>query len=301
LFYAHHLILLKHREIDQECKRGGYSTTHKKNLKKILKCRKALAIPVTYLILFASLIAVISATYSFAIVKISSRGALLNASVAKQNMQALDDAVHSVAWNFGASSTIYMDDCGGIFQVSPTAKSLTINFTDNHSFYDIVFNSSIGKAFYTLEPSEANYDDLFIRGDKRAIINQSASTMAQLCFVTGGDAKELTLSYRPSVATAFIGINNGKPSNLIRIYIINLNSSQNLMLAEKFYLKITALNIVTVTRQYEFNSSVSSLALKALFDGTSSTVQLPISSSTDGAIVNLEIAVCNVKIQMVGV
>jgi hypothetical protein len=284
-----------------KCKRGGYSTTHKKNLKKILTCRKALAIPVTYLILFASLIAVISATYSFAIVKIGSRGALLKASVAKQNMLALDDAVHSVAWNLGASSTVYMDDCGSVFQVSPTAKYLTINFTDNDTFNDVVFNSSIGKTFYKLEPSEANYDDLFIRGDKRAIINQSASTVTQLYYLTGSDAEELKLSYRPSATATLIGTNDGKPSNLIRIYIINLNSSQNLMLTEKFYLKITTVNITTAAQQYEFNSSLSSLALKAFFDGTSSTVQLPIVSSTDGAIVNLEIVVCNVKIQTVGV
>jgi hypothetical protein len=268
---------------------------------KILKCRKALAIPVTYLILFASLIAVISATYSFAIVKIGSRGALLKASVAKQNMLALDDAVHSVAWNLGASSTVYMDDCGGTFQISPRAKSLTINFTDNHTFNDIVFNSSTGETFYTLEPSEANYDALFVRGDKRAIVNQSASTITQLYYLIGNDAEELTLGYRPSATATPIGTDDGKPSNLIRIYIINLNSSQNLMLTGKFYLKITAVSITTATRQYEFNGSISSIASKALLDGTSSTVQLPISSNTDGAIVSLEIVVCNIKIQTVGV
>jgi hypothetical protein len=243
---------------------------------------------------------VISATYSFAIVKIGSRGALLKASVAKQNMLALDDAVHAVAWNLGASSTVYMDDCGSVFQVSPAAKSLTINFTDNHAFNDVVFNSSIGKAFYTLEPSEANYDALFIRGDKRTIINQSASTVTQLYYSTGSDAEELTLSYRPSATATLIGTDDGKPSNLIRIYIININSSQNLMLTEKFYLKITTVNITTITRQYEFNSSLSSLALKALLNAASSTVQIPIVSGMDGSVVNLEIVVCNVKIQTVG-
>ena len=260
-----------------------------------------MAIPVTYLILFASLIAVISATYSFAIVKIGSKGALLKASVAKQNMLALDDAVHTVAWNLGASSTVYMDDCGSVFQVSPTAKSFAINFTDNSAFSDVVFNSSIGKTFYKLEPSEANYDGLFIRGDKRAIINQSASTVTQLYYLAGSDAEELTLSYRPSATSTLIGTEDGKPLNLIRIHVINFNSSQNLMLTGKFYLKITTLNITTITRQYEFNSSLSSLALRALFDGASSTVQFPIISNTDGAIVNLEIVICSIKIQTVGV
>ncbi|MDI6847787.1 MAG: hypothetical protein QMD23_06640 [Candidatus Bathyarchaeia archaeon] len=44
--------------------------------------------------------AIISVTYSPAVVKISARGAYFRASVAKQNMQALDDAVRSVALEF---------------------------------------------------------------------------------------------------------------------------------------------------------------------------------------------------------
>ncbi len=268
---------------------------------KLLQSKKAFAIPVTYLILFVSLMAIISLTYSFAVAKISARGTLLKASVAKQNMQVLDDAVRSVTWSFGASEVVYIDDCGGIFQTEPTAKSLLINFTDEKSFYEIMFNSSIGKAFYELEPSESNYDGLFVRGDDRAIINQSAFTMTQLYFATGDDAKELALCYRPSATAALIGTSNGKPLNLIRIHVINLNSSQNLMLREKFYLKVTSVNVTTTTSQYEFNQSVSSLALEAVFDGIRSTVWFPISSDVSGAVVNVEIVVCNVKIQRVEV
>jgi len=273
----------------------------KKKLRRFLKSKEALAIPVTYLILFVSLMAIISVTYSFAIVRISARGIMLKVSVAKQNMQAVDDAVRLVAWSQGASSVVYMDDCGSIFQILPKAKSLIINFTDYQIFYDIVFNNSVGKAFYKLESSEFTYDSLFIRGDSRAIINQSSSTMTQLYFSAGNDARELTLSYRPSATATLIGMNDGKPLNLIRIHIINLNSSQNLMLTQKFYLKITAVSHTTIMQQYEFNQSISSLALKTVFDGTSTNVWLPISSNMDGAIVKLEIVVCNIKIQHAGV
>jgi hypothetical protein len=270
---------------------------YKKQLRKFLQSKKALTIPVTYLILFASLIAIVSLTYSFAVVKISARGALLKASVAKQNMQILDDAVRSVAWSFGASKVVYMDDCGGVLQMEPTAKNIVINFTDEQSFYDVVFSGSVGKAFYKLEPSEFSYDGLFIRGDDRTIINQSSSTMTQLYVITGDNAKELILCYRPSATSAVISTNNGKPQNLIRIYVTNLNSSQSLMLREKFYLKITSVNTTTITHQYEFNQPVSSLALKTVFDGTLNTVWLPILSNTEGAVVNLEIVVCNIRIQ----
>ena len=274
-----------------------YKKCFKKQLRDFLQSKKALAIPVTYLILFASLIAIISVTYSFAIVKISARGALLKASVAKQNMQILDDAVRSVAWSFGASKVVYMDDCGGIFRTDPTAKNLVLNFADEQTFYDIVFNSSVGKAFYELKPSEFNYEGFYIRGDGRAIINQSSFTLTELYVATGDDAKELILCYRPSATAATIGTINGKPLNLIRIYIVNLNSSQTLMLREKFCLKMTGVNVTTVTRQYEFNQSVSSLALRAVFDETTSIVRLPISSNAEGAFVNLEVVVSNIRIQ----
>lgn len=268
-----------------------------KQLREFLQSKKALAIPVTYLILFASLIAIISVTYSFAVVKISARGALLKASVAKQNMQVLDDAVHSVAWSFRASKVVYMDDCGGTFRTKPTVKNLVINITDEQSFYDVVFNSSVGKAFYELEPSEYDYEGFYVRGDGMAIINQSSFTMTQLYVARGDDAKELTLCYRPSATVADIGTTNGKPLNLIRIYIVNLNSSQALRLREKFYLKMTGVNVTTVTRQYEFNQSISSLALRAVFDQTTSIVRLPISSNAEGTFVNLELVVSNIRIQ----
>lgn len=278
-----------------------HTWSFKKPLRKLLHSKKALAVPVTYLILFVSLMAVVSATYSFAVLKISARGASLKASIAKQNMQVLDDAIRSVAWSYGASEVIYMEDCGGVFQTEPTAKNLVINFTDEQTFYDVLFNSSIGESFYKLEPSESNYHGLFIRGDYRAIVSQSVSVMTQLYVSITDDAQAITLCYRPLATTALIDTSSIKPLNLIRINAISLNSSQNLMLREKFYLKVTALNITVVSHQYEFNQSISSLALKAVLDETQNTVWLPISSSAEGAIVNVEIVVCNIEIQKVKV
>lgn len=266
-------------------------------LMKFLKSRKALAVPVTYLILFVSLLATVSVTYSLAIVQISARGALFKVSVAKQNMMTLDDSVRSVAWSFGASQVVYMDDCGSTFKIAPTTKNLIINLTDGQSLNTLVFNKSIGKAFYELEAAESNNDGLFIRGDDRTIINQSAYTMTQLYFTVGSDAKELALCYRPSATALTIGTSNGKPLNLIRIYIINLNFSQSLTLKDKFYLKVTSLNLTTITQRYELNASISSLALTATSDGTQSTVRLPVSSNAQGLAVTLEIVVCNIKIQ----
>lgn len=269
----------------------------KRQLKGFLKSKRALAIPVTYLLLFVSLMAIISMTYSFAVVKINSRGALLRASVAKQNMQFLDDAVHSVAWSFSASEVVYMDNCGGIFKTENTAKNLALNFTDEQTFYSVLFNSPVGRMYYKLDDSEFNEDGSYIRGDDRAVINQTAFTMTQLYVMTVDDAKQLALSYRPLATAAAIGTSGGKPLNLIRINVINVNSSANLSQQEKFYLKVTSVNVTTTKTRYEFNQSVSSLAIKSVFDGKETTVWLPISSISDGVVVDVEVDVCYVTIQ----
>ncbi|MDH7477926.1 MAG: hypothetical protein QHH17_06055, partial [Candidatus Bathyarchaeota archaeon] len=204
-----------------KCKRGDCEPlrheSFKKRLTKFLFSRRALTIPVTYLILFASLMAIISVTYSLAVAKISARGAYFRASVAKQNMQALDDAVRSVAWSFGASQIVYMEDCGGTFKIEPTAKTLLINLTDEQAFSEIVFNSSVGKVSIELEPAEIYYDGTFLRGDNRPITNQSSSTMSQLYVALGDGTKNLVLCYRPLATVAVIGSVDGKPLNLIRI------------------------------------------------------------------------------------
>jgi len=273
------------------------SKPSKRQLKGFLKSKRALAIPVTYLLLFVSLMAIISMTYSFAVVKINSRGALLRASVAKQNMQFLDDAVHSVAWSFSASEVVYMDNCGGIFKTENTAKNLALNFTDEQTFYSVLFNNPVGRMYYKLDDSEFNEDGSYIRGDDRAVINQTAFTMTQLYVMTADDAKQLALSYRPLATAAAIGTSGGKPLNLIRINVINVNSSANLSQQEKFYLKVTSVNVTTTKTRYEFNQSVSSLAIKSAFDGKETTVWLPISSISDGVVVDVEVDVCYITIQ----
>lgn len=274
---------------------------HKRRSKRFLTSKKALAVPLTYMILFASLMVVVSLTYSFAITRISARSTALKISVAKQNMQALDNVILSTAWSFGASETVYMDDCGSIFKTEPTSKSLVLNLTDKQAFSEIIFNGSVGKAFYELEPSENYYDGLFLRGDSRAIINESAYTLTQLYFEGGNNAKELVLCYRPLATSVCIGMEDGKPLNLLRTYILNLNNSQNLALSGKFYLKVTSLNVTVIANQYEFDSAIPFLALTAETDEAQTTVELPIISSDQGAIVNLEVVICNVEIQKVKV
>ena len=306
MFYAHHLISRWNRNAlvrnaERRLSRTVDKTRFKKNSARFLRETRALAIPVTYLILFTSLITIIAATYSFAVIKIAAKGASLRASIAKQNMQTLDAAVHTVAWTSGASEIVYIDGFEGVFKVEPTARDLIINLTDGHAIDDIVFKSPIGKVLSKLESSEASYSGQYTKGDERAITNQTAFTMTQLYGEASTSGQNIVLCYRPMAISTAIGTSNGKPLNLIRIYIINLNTSKNLSFRDSYYLKTTALNVSTVTRQYEFNQPISSLELNAVLDGTLGSVQLPVSSNDEGAKVNLETVICNIRLENVEV
>jgi len=82
--------------------------------------------------LFASFIVIISLIYGFAVAKISAHGALLNASVAKQNMQVLDDAVLSVSVNSSnnLSITNYHNGAYNIsFIVNTSSSGVQAQFT----------------------------------------------------------------------------------------------------------------------------------------------------------------------------
>ncbi|MGQ9565082.1 MAG: hypothetical protein ACUVT5_00855 [Candidatus Bathyarchaeales archaeon] len=272
----------------------------KKQYSRVCRSRRATALPVTFLILFVSLILIITATYYVAMTRISARGQLLNFSAAKQSMTTLESNIENILWSTGASRVYYFDDFGGSFKILPTAKVLLVNVTDD-VFFDIVFNSPVGKAIYVLSYAEPGASGLFLKGDGRAIVNSSASTMAQLQITTGETAQEITLSYRPFASVAVTGFEDGKPVNTVRIYVVNMNLSQSLTLSGGFYLKIRSINVVSTLRSYNLAYTVSFLRVKTVFDGKNGVVSLPISSGSTGVVINVETVVCNIQLQRVEV
>jgi hypothetical protein len=271
----------------------------RENSPNLLSSRRGIALPVTFLMLFVSLILLISATYYFSINRISAKTQALKVSGAEQGMLSLEKIVKFVAWSPGSYEIYEFDDFGGEFGVVPTAKRLVLNLTDDSSFYDVFFNSTIGKVVYELPPSET-IDNLFLKGDNRVIVNQSSSTMTQLYISQGTEYYEITLSYRPLAGSTVTGSSSGKPVNNLRVYIVNLNSSQNITRLGNFRLKVTSVNVTSSWRTYNFTDPITSLSVKASLDGTNDEVSLPISSNPQGAIVNLETVTCNIKMEDVG-
>jgi hypothetical protein len=272
----------------------------KKKASNFWSYRGGIALPVTFLMLFVSLVLLVSATYYFSISRISAKSQALKISGVEQEMLSLEKVNGFVAWSPGSYEIYEFNDFGGVFRVVPAAKRLVLNLTDDSSFNDVFFNSPIGKVVYELPPTETQ-DNLFLQGDNRVIVNQSSSTMTQLRISQNMEFHhEITLSYRPLAGSTVTGSSNGKPVNNLRIYIINLNSSQSIARLGNFRLKVTCINVTSNWQTYNFSYPVTSLSVKADLDGTLGEVSLPISSNVQGAIVNLETVTCNIKMEDIG-
>jgi len=249
--------------------------------------------------LFVSLTIIVSATYYVSVTKIQARGQLLNISVAKQNMLYFEDSIGFTKWAPGTSSVYHFEDSGGIFKTIPTTKSLLVNITDNDTFHTIAFNSSIGKAVYELPSAGMAVSTLYMKGDRRAILNQSMFTMAQLYLSPGTPSPELTLTYRPLATISETGFNQGKPINTIRLYIIKLNASTTLTAQGEFNIKSTCRNVTSNLQTYNFSYPINTIFVKATLDERSDQVILPVSSNTNGAFVKIEVIVCNVELERI--
>jgi hypothetical protein len=261
--------------------------------------RRGLAIPVTFLMLFVSLTILISATYYFSISRINAKSQELKAAGVEQEMLSLEKVVRFVAWSPGTYETFEFGDFGGTLKVLPASKALMLNLTDNSSFDEIVFNGSVGKIVYELPPSEAQ-DNVFLKGDNRAIVNQSSSPLAQVYISQGATRYEMAITYRPSAGSTVTYSSDGRPVNDLRIYIISLNSSESITRMGNLRLKATCVDVTSTWQSYDFSQPISSLWIKADADGTLGSVSLPISSDAQGAVVNLETVVCTIKIEEVG-
>jgi len=268
----------------------------KRRVKRFFLSKKAISIPITFMILFASLFSIISITYYFAVSKVNVNSQILKISSAKQNMGAIEKSLQFVVWQPGSSKTLEFGDCGGTLKTEPSANQLTINVTDG-TFYDIIFNSSVGGLIYELPYSETSDTGLFLKGTSQVVENKSGSIMTQLYIESGEEHPEIVLRYRPMVSSATGGTENGKPVNNVRIYVVNLNSSQNLELMGKIPIKTSCVSAETSVNSYNLSYSPASLTVHVTLSERQAQVSVSISSNENGTIINVELVVCNAKIE----
>jgi hypothetical protein len=239
----------------------------------------------------------ISATYYFSIQKVNTRSQTLKVETAKHDFLSLDQNLLTVMQQPGSARTIDISDSGGKIKVSPLTNTLAIRVSDNSSVDETIFNGTIGQVSYELPYVDSPETGLFLKGDSRTIGNQSGSVMSQLYIERGVEHPEILLRYRPIVTTAITGSENGTVVNTVRIYLVNLNSSSQLSLGGALPLKTSFLSTSLTTNRYDLAYEARTLNVSSVLSGVYGNVIAPISGSTAGTIINVELVQCNLKIE----
>jgi hypothetical protein len=268
-----------------------------RHFKKFAHSKLAVALPVTFLILFVSTLCIVSFTYYFSVEKVNSQGQTLKVSTAKQNMISLNSEIVSTLGQPGSSATFDFTDSGGLLKIQPTSNVLTLSINGNSELQETLLNTSIGKITYELPYSSTSEVGLYLAGDSRTVTNQSGSLASQLCIGQGAEHPEIRLQYRPTVTYAVAGMEDGKAVNNIRIYLVNLNSSMAIAQQGELPLQISCINTQLESNNYAVSSKVNNLAVTSSLGQEMGTVSVPISSTTQGAIIHIEAVISNVSIQ----
>ena len=197
----------------------------------------------------------------------------------------------------GSSSTFDLADSGGLTNIQPTNNTLTINVNDNSSIDETIFNSSVGQVTYELPCSGSIETGLYLEGDSQTITNQSGASPSQLYITNGVQGPEIQLQYRPTVTYATAGLENGQAVNDIRIYIVNLNSSDPIALQGELPLQISCTSTQLTTETYQVSNQLENLEITSQLNGANGSVSIPISSTPQGSIINIETVISNISIE----
>ncbi len=212
-------------------------------------------------------------------------------------MVGLDDAVHSTLWQPGSSCTYDFSDAGGLIRIQPSSNVLTIIINDSLAVEETIFNGSIGQVVFELPYSGSSQTGLFLKGDSATITSQSGASISQLCIENGVEHPEIQLRFRPAVSYVSTGLEDSRRVNNIRIFVVNLNSSQSIALQGSLPLRISCTDTQFTSQKCIVSSETENLVITSTLNGNVGHVSVPILTTTAGAAVNVEIVVCNITIE----
>src|SRR5208337_4341558 len=115
-------------------------------------------------------------------------------------------------------------------------------------------------------------------GDSQTITNQSGASPSQLYITNGPQGPEIQLQYRPTVTYATAGLENGQNVTNIRIYIVNLNSSDPIALQGELPLQISCTSTQLTTETYQVSHQPENLVITSQLNGANGSVSIPIST-----------------------
>jgi hypothetical protein len=253
-------------------------------------------VPITFLILLVSTLGIVSFTYYFSVQRVSAESQVLRVSTAKESLLSLDDIICKTLWQPGSSSTFELADSGGRLIIQPTNNVLTLEVNDSLSVHETVFNASIGHITYEL-PYFRSQAGLYLKGDSQSITNRSGASTSQLCIENGEEHPEIQLRYRPTLSYVVSGLEDGKAVNNIRVYVVNLNSSTSLALQGELPLKVSCMGTQLISKEYSVGSNTENLIVTSTLNSSVDAVSVPISTTSQGAVIHLETVVCNVAVE----
>jgi len=266
-------------------------------LRKLRRSKIAVALPITFLILFVSTLGIVAFTYYFSVERVNAQGQILKVSTAKTNMLSLNDAIVETLWQSGASSTYCLTDSGGRLNVLPQNCTLTVTVNATSEIEAVIFAGEVGKVTYELPYQSSSETGLYLKGDERSVTNQSGASLSQVAIENGAEHPEITVRYRPSVTYVVSGEQDGKPVTDVRIYIANLNSSHPISLMGELPLQAVCQQTQLTTQDYQVSLDVEALTVSAVLDGKAGSVSIPIITSPSGGVVHLELVICNISIE----
>jgi len=261
------------------------------------KADKGLATPVSLSILLFSFTILTVATYHFSITSVNTRAGRLNYEAAKQDMLMLENSISSVLWSPSSSRVHFFQGYGGKLEIKPDMRRLLINFTFGSSF-DVIFNATNGYVKYEMPPVDLSEAGDFLRGDKRTIVNQSFALFSQMYITKSRESEEIYLGYRP-MGVSFVDSSEDATVNVVRIFLVNLNSSESIVFQGSFYVKVRCVDVALETRNYNFSEVAPSVVVKASIDDEEGMVHLPVSSNGNFTLVRTEILVCSIRLEEV--
>jgi len=138
---------------------------------------------------------------------------------------------------------------------------------------------------------------MFSRFNSSTITSQVDGSPSQLCFSGSLQGPQILLGYRPQVTSASAGTQNGQAVTDIRIYIVNLNSSTAFSLGGELPLKISCLSAQLTTTTYQVSYPIENLVITSELNGLGGSVSVPISSTSIGAIIHVQIVSSNVSVE----
>ena len=253
--------------------------------------------PVTFLILLSSTLSIVMVTYYFSVERLNSQSQDLQVSASKQNLVSLDNVILSTMGQPGSSETFDLSDSGGLISIQPSTNVLTVTANDNSSIDETIFNASIGQLTYELPSSSSMETGVYLEGDSQTITNQSGASSSQLFITETLQGPEIQLQYRPTVTYVVCGLHNGQAVTNIRIYLVNLNSSDPINSQGELPLQISCTSTQLTTQTYDVSSQSESLTITSALNGASGSVSIPMATTSLGAQINVETVISNVSIQ----